>query len=204
MFMIVGQHSFEPDLGMCWLSTSCGYSDDFSWDMNLQSRDVLTHFQSESVPASFGIHARPVLGVRNWRDLPGQEIEVLPEALRCGFMFSFDMSRQWENLIDLHLRFGQVLGTQIEVFAEGRGCVEAAPDVFPEGEVGFQIQTWATFRGIGVNVPLNAGDPLGYSVAKIKALLPRYCCSPPILKRTNDDSGTLCAVEVLFSPDESL
>jgi hypothetical protein len=205
MFTLASQHVFESDAGMCWLSALCGYNEDFSWDLHLQSLSALTHFPTESARASFGIHVHPPLGVSNWRELSGQGVEIPQEVLPCGFMFHCDMSSQWEDLVSLRLRFGETRRTHIEVLADGKGCVEAAPDIFPRGEVAFQIRTWAAFRGVAINVPLNASDPVGYSTAKIKTLLPQYAFSSrPILRRTSDDEGTVRAVEVLFSPDESV
>jgi hypothetical protein len=204
MFTLANQHSFESDTGMCWLSALSGYGVDFSWDLHLQSQSAMTRFPSESVRASFGIHVRPPLGMRNWRELAGQSMEISSDFLRCGFLFHCDMSQQWEDLVSLRLRFGQPRGAHIEVFADGQGSVEAAPDIFPEGEVEFQIRTWVTFRGVAINVPLNTSDPLSYSTAHIKAFLPRYVFLPPVLRQTRDDGGVVRAVEVLFSPDESV
>lgn len=203
MFTLDNQHSFEPDAGMCWLSALSGYRDNFSWELHLQSLSAMKRFPSVSVHAAFGIHATPPLGVSDWRNLTGQSIEMSQEVLRCGFMFRYDMSQQWEDLISLRLRFGQIQGSKIEVFADGQGSIEAAPDVFPEAEVAFQIRTWVTFRGVAVNVPLNATDPLAYSTARIKALLPQYEFVPPIVRQTKDKDDSVRAVEVLFSPDES-
>jgi hypothetical protein len=117
-------------------------------------------------------------------------------------MFRYETSSHWEELLSLRIRFGPICRTRIEVVAEGQGCVEAASDIFPEGNVEFCIRTWAMFCGVAINVPLNATDPVGYSTAKIKTLLPQYVFSPPILRRTNDEAGAVRAVEVLFAPDE--
>jgi hypothetical protein len=111
------------------------------------------------------------------------------------------MSGEWEELIDLRLQFGGICGQQIEVFAEGLGAVESTPDVFPSGEVSFEVQTTALFRGVGVCVPLNSNDPLAYAMAKVRALLPRYNFVSPVLRRTCDDEGNVRAVEVLLAPD---
>jgi hypothetical protein len=186
------------------LSARSGYSDDFSWSLHLQSLSALTRFPTESAPASFAISTRPPLGVMDWRALSGQSTEISPDALGCGFMFHCDAACQWEDLTDLRLHFGRTGAGQIEVFAEGHGCVEAAPDIFPDGEVEFQIHTWAVFRGVAINVPLNASDPVAYAKARVRALLPKYAFLPPHLRRTSDDGGIVRGVEVLFSPDGSV
>lgn len=204
MFTLASQHLFEPDGKMCLLAALDGYSDRFCWDLHLHSQSALTHFPAESVRSSFGIHIHPPLGVTNWRELSGQSFAIPSEAMRWGFMFHCDLSTHWEDLIALHLRFGQTRTAQIEVFAEGQGMVEAAPDIFPCGKVQFQIHTWAVFSGVAVNVPLNASDPVSYAAARIRALLPQYAFSPPRLRRTSDEGGTVRAAEVLFGPDESV
>ena len=204
MFTLANQHSFQPDTDNCWLSASSGYGNDFSWNLHLQSQSAMTRFCSESFESSFGLEVSPPLGIRNWRDLTGQIMEIPHDLLPCGFMFHCDMSQQWEYLVSLRLRFGQPRGAQIEVFADGRGSVEAEPDIFPEGEVAFQIQTWVTFRGVAINVPLNVSDPLSYSTSRIKSLLPRYAFLPPIFRQTRDNGGVIRVVEALFSPDESV
>jgi hypothetical protein len=88
----------------------------------------------------------------------------------------------------------------VEVRAEGIGSLEAAPDLFPEGRVEFQVHTWATFRGVAVNVPLNADDPIAYSEGRVRALLPHYAFTPPVLREATCDAGVVRAVEVLFAP----
>lgn len=203
MFKLASQYSFEPDAEMCWLSASSGYSDEFSWQLHLESQVALTHFPAESAPASFGIYVRPPLGLINWQELSRQSVTISEEESWSAFMFHCDMSKQWEDLVDLHLQFSQLRGTQIEVLAKGLGCIEAAPDIFPSTKVQFQIHTWATFRGVRINVPLNASDPVGYSEARIKALVPRYAYLPPRLRKTSDDDGAVLAVEVLLAPNES-
>lgn len=203
MFTLATQHTFEPDPHQCWVSANVGYdSNVVSWHLHLECLTSLTQFSAEPVLASFGIDSDLPMTLSTWQDLTGLSLDISGEPLPCGFMFHCDMSRQWENLFRLRLRFDQTCGAQIEVFAEGRACVEAEPDIFPEGEVGFQIDTLVTFTGVSINVPLNAADPLSYSTTRIKALLPHFAFSPPILRQTKDESGQILAIEALFRPAE--
>ena len=104
MFTLSGEHAFEPDADMCWLSALLGYGDDFYWVLHLQSQSAVSRFTVESARASFGIHVHPAFGVRHWCELSGQSFEIPLNALRNGFMFHCDMSQQWEDLIDLRQR----------------------------------------------------------------------------------------------------
>jgi hypothetical protein len=133
MFLLANKYSFEQDTEACSLSAHCGYSEDFSWTLQLASQSVLTRLQHKSARASFSISVRPPLGKVHWQDLPGSSFEIPAGAGRNLFQFQFNMYAEWEELTDLHLRFGQTRDTQIEVFAEGHGCVEAWPDFFPKG-----------------------------------------------------------------------
>lgn len=198
MFILAGKFSFEPDQSQCWLAASCDYESPLLWTMHLESQHSRVHFTDEAEAVEFAVHVQPPLGIRHWLELAGHSFVVPPELLHGGFRFE-----QWEDLLALQLRFGQTRGTQIEVWAEGCGRVEAAPDVFPDGQVEFQIQTWVNFNGVAVNVPLNASDPLAYSKARIKALLEKPDLDSPNLRRTCDESGELRAVEVLFEPNRS-
>ena len=203
MFKLAEQFSFEQDTEACWLAASCGYGADISWQLHLQSKSAMTHLSSGPVLASLAIYTRPPLGATSWRDLPGRQMEIPSDVLHCGFQFRRDMFAEWEDLLDLHLEFGAINNKHIEVFAEGHGAAEAAADIFPSGEISFRIQTLAVFRGVGVNVPLNATDPLEYSTVRVKALLPHYSFVPAVLRKTSDEDGTLRAVEVLFGPEEA-
>jgi hypothetical protein len=169
----------------------------------LHSKSKRLRLGNETDEGSFGICLHPPLGPKDWRHLNEAPIEVSPELLGCSFYFNFGCYGEWEDLLSLDLRFGEARNCQVEVWVGGSGSVEAAPDLFPEGMVEFQIHTWATFRGVAINIPLNATDPVPYSEAKIKTLLPHYAFSPPVLRKTNDDTGVLRGVEVLFAPDIS-
>ena len=134
MFTLDNKYSFEAEAKSCWLHTSVGYGENYlSWVLHLGSQSVITHFSSESALGSFCVHTKPPLGGISWRDLSGKNLIVPPEGLDYGFNFHCGMSAQWEDLIELRLRFGQTRSTEIEVFAEGRGSVEAAPDIFVGG-----------------------------------------------------------------------
>jgi hypothetical protein len=196
MFILAGKFSFEPDQSQCWLAASCDYESPFSWAINLGSQCTHVHFTDEAEPVEFAVHVQPPLGIRHWLELSGRSFVVPPESLHMGFKLE-----QWEDLQALQLRFGQTRGTQIEVWADGCGCVEAAPDFFPDGQVEFQIQTWVNFNGVSVNVPLSAGDPIAYSKTRIKALLEKHDLDTAKVRRTCDASGELLAVEVLFQPN---
>jgi len=134
------------------------------------------------------------------RDVPDCRIKVPEESLTCGFQFRRGESAQWEDLKALELRFGKVRETSIEIWVEGRGRVEAEPELFPDGEVSFQIHSWICFRGIGFNVPLNAGDPWEYAAARARALLPRYSFRTPEYRETADENGVVRAREILLPP----
>ena len=152
MFRLAGKYVFESDVKTCRLSAHSGYEDGFVWDLDLQSQVQLTLYPSGSVRSSFGLQVYPPLGVLDWRELPGQSVTMCDAALERGFMFHYDMSKQWGDTLTLHLQFGQTRGPNIEVFAEGRGCIEAAQDIFPDGQAAFQIHAWAAFGGVGINV----------------------------------------------------
>jgi hypothetical protein len=204
MFTLADKHAFVGDPEKCWLHAGYGYNEEsFSWQLYLQSRSKRQHFVDETDEASFGIAVRLHLGARDWQELPQGSMEVPQESLRCAFMFHFGVCMQWEDLVSLDLRFGATCGGQVEVWANGRGAVEAAPNLFPDGEVEFKIHTWVSFRGFAVNVPLNVADPMMYAEARIRALLPRYAFSLPVLRKTSDDGGTVHAIEVLFAPQIS-
>lgn len=200
MFILANRYSFAPDEKGCWLHASSGYGSDFSWNLSLSAQTALTDFPRESVKASFGIGVEPPLGVKHWKELSGERVEISREILRCGLRFSYDMSSEWEDLTALDLRFGQVRDTQLEIWATGSGSVEAATEIFPEGVVEFQVHTWVSFRGVAINVPLNVADPVLYSESRIRAWLPQYQFLPPQLRRTSDNTGVVRAVEVLLSP----
>ena len=203
MFRLAGKYVFESDVKTCRLSAHSGYEDGFVWDLDLQSQVQLTLYPSGSVRSSFGLQVYPPLGVLDWRELPGQSVTMCDAALERGFMFHYDMSKQWGDTLTLHLQFGQTRGPNIEVFAEGRGCIEAAQDIFPDGQVAFQIHAWTAFGGVGVNVPLNAADSLSYATARIRSLLPNYAFAAPVLRETRDEGGIVRAVEVLHRPAET-
>lgn len=149
MFTLADKHSFVGDPEMCWLHAGYRYSEEsFSWQLHLQSQNKRLHLADETNEASFGIALRPHLGARDWRELPRGSMEIPPELLGCSFMFHFGAYMQWEDLLSLDLRFGTACGGQLEVWADGRGAVEAAPDLFPEGEVEFHIHTWSVFADL--------------------------------------------------------
>jgi hypothetical protein len=198
MFTLAGKFSFEPDQSQCWLGAHCDYESPFSWTLHLGSQHSRVRFTDDAEPVGFAVHVQPPIDARPWLELAGHSFVVPREFLRGGFRFE-----QWEDLLALHLRFGKTRGTQMEVWAEGRGCVEAVPDVFPDGRVEFQIQTWVNFNGVAVNVPLDASDPLAHSKARMKALLGKPELDSPKLRRTRDESGELRAIEVLFEPNPS-
>ncbi|HEY1171775.1 MAG TPA: hypothetical protein VGH19_10420 [Verrucomicrobiae bacterium] len=202
MFTLVKKYVFKPDDDACCLTASYGYSEDFSWTLQLQSQSHLTSFPNEAVEVLFGMQVHPLVGRVSWYELIGKSVEM--DRQECGFRFDCDMSSHWEDIIALRLRFGQIRGAQLEVFAEGRASVEAAPDIFPDGEVEFHIHAWAKFSGVAIHVPLNAADPIDYATAKIKTILPRYAFVAPVLRRTSDDKGLVRAVEVLFKPKSDL
>jgi hypothetical protein len=204
MFTLAGKFPFEADSEMCWLSALVGYNDDFSWDLHLQSLSAITRLPGGAERVSFGIHVHPPLGIKNWCDLCENSLQISADASLCGFMFHCGAYQEWEDLVALRLRFGRTRRSEIEVFAEGRGCAEGASDIFHDQEVEFRIEEWVRFRGVAVNVPLNATDPIGYSESRVRALLPGYAFSAPVLRRSSDDAGTVRAVEILFSPDESV
>ncbi len=204
MFTLAESHSFPADPEMCSLWAGYGYAEEcFSWELCLHSKNKRLRLGNETDEASFGISLYPPLGATDWRRLRESPIELSPECLACSFYFHFGCYGEWEDLLNLDLGFGEARGGRVEVWANGSGSVEAAPDLFPDGQVEFQVHTWATFRGVAVNVPLNAGDPVAYSGARVRALLPQYAFSPPVLRKTNDDAGVVRAVEVLFAPRET-
>jgi hypothetical protein len=189
---------------MCSLWAGYGYAEEsFSWELCLHSKNKRLSLGNETDEASFGISLHPPLGPKDWRRLHESRVELPPECLACSFHFHFGCYGEWEDLLELDLRFGQSRGGQLEVWAKGSGSVEAAPDLFPDGQVEFQIHTWASFRGVAINVPLNASDPVPYAEARVRALLPQYAFSPPVLRKTNDDAAVVRAVEVLFAPHDS-
>jgi hypothetical protein len=201
MFILAGKHHLEAEAEMCWLLALCDYnSDHFSWQLHLASKCRAIRSISSTDQVSFAVSVRPPLGTVNWRDLTDHSVKISSDLLGCGFQFHCGMSSRWEDLVSLNLRFGKTQQTQIEIWAEGQGRVEAAADVFPNEEVDFQIHTWADFRGVAVNVPLNAGDPDAYAESRIRALLPRYAFTAPQLRRTSDSDRVIRAVEVLFGP----
>ena len=204
MFTLADNQSFPANPEMCSLWAGCGYGEEsFSWELCLHSKNKRLRLGNETDEASFGISLHPPLGTKDWRRLHESPVELAPEFLGCSFYFHFGCYGGWEDLLNLDLRFGEARNGQVEVWAGGSGSVEAATDLFPEGQVEFQIHTWAGFRGVAINVPLNANEPIPYSEARIRALLPQYAFSAPVVRKTNDDAGVVRAVEVLFAPYES-
>jgi len=203
MFILDGQHSFRPDPRSCHLWASIGYSEEILWGLSLGSEVSLTRFASESDDASFGIDANPPLDIRSWRQLPTDELDIPSQPRLGSFWFHCGMSKQWEDINWLRLRFGRIDGPRIEVWANGQGCVEHAPGHFPDGTTEFQIQTWVEFRGVGVNIPLNAGNPIAYAESKVRTMLPTYEFARPVLRQTNDTDAKALAIEVLFGPVEA-
>jgi len=201
MFTLADKNPFSADAEGCWLSAGYGYAEEsFSWTLSLQSGTKQLRLGGQTGDASFGIYLHPPLGAKDWRDLRESPVELSPELLSCSFYFHFGCGGEWEDLLSLNLRFGGARNGQVEVWADGFGSVEAAPDLFLADQVEFQIHTWATFRGVAINVPLNASDAIAYSETRIRALLPRYVYSTPVLRKTDDDAGIVCAAEVLFTP----
>jgi hypothetical protein len=201
MFILADSHSFPADPEACSLWAGYGYGDEsLSWKLRLHSKNKRIRLRNETEEASFGISLHPPLGTQDWRRLHESQVELSPERLACSFYFHFGCYGEWEDLLGLDLRFGDSCGGRVEVWARGSGSVEAAQDLFPHGQVGFQVHTWVSFCGVAINVPLNASDPIPYSAAQVRALLPQYAFSPPVLRTTNDEAGVVRAVEVLFAP----
>ena len=202
MFTLADSHSFPADLENCSLRAGYGYDEEsFWWELCLHSQNKRLHLGKETDEASFGVRLRPSLGAKDWLRLHESPVELSPERLACSFYFHFGCYGEWEDLLDLDLRFGEARGGRVEVWANGCGSVEAAPDLLPEGEVEFRIHTWASFRGVAVNVPLNASDAMRCAEARIRKLLPHYAFAKALLRKTSDESGVVRAVEVLFAPD---
>jgi hypothetical protein len=178
------------------LNASIGYDSDnerLLWGLDLHSVSIST---PHGEPLSFGISCGGfTIQVSDWTELSGMEYEVPSERLEWGFQID-----QWEELVALHLKFGSVSESNIEITATGFGLTESMPDLFPAGRVGFQIQTSVRFTGIGVLVPLNATDPIAYSLAKVRTGLPKYQFADPQIRETKDTNGKLLVVEALFPP----
>jgi hypothetical protein len=205
MFTLARNHSFADDPEKCSLWAGYGFGEEsFLWQLRLHSENKRLRLGKETEEASFGITVHPSLGAKDWRHLNDSPVKLSAECLApCSFYFHFGCYGEWEDLQVLDLRFGESRGRQVEVWVKGSGSVKAAPDLFPGGQVEFQIHTWVTFRGVTINVPLNAGHPVAYSEARVRALLPQYAFSPPVLRKTNNDAGAVRAVEVLFAPHET-
>src|SRR5688572_4163660 len=108
MFTLAGKHHLEAEAGMCWLLALCGYDNDqLSWQLHLGSKSKTVCSLSLTDQVSFAVSVRPPLGVVDWRDLTGQEVQFSRDLLGCGFQFHCGTSAQWEDLLSLDLRFGK-------------------------------------------------------------------------------------------------
>ncbi len=216
MFILAGKYEFPADPEQCWLSAGIGYQGRSNgnpfWNLHLSSKSVPARFPQFVIGeqivqadeqltdyASFGIDVHPAFDVGDWKELAGQTVTMPADALDCGFNFHAFMGSQWEDLTALELHFGEAHANQIELSAEGRGLVEAWPEIFPEGEVSFSIRTRARFNGVAVNVPLNVPDATSYAQSRARDFLPRCAFGKPQLRKTDLD-GKLRALEVLFPP----
>lgn len=122
-----------------------GYAEGcISWELCLHSKKKRLRLGKEIEEASFAISLHPPLGAKDWRRLRGSPVKLSPECLACSFYFHFGCYGEWEDLLSLDLGFGEGRAGRVEIWANGSGGVEAAPDLFPDGQVEFQIHTWAT------------------------------------------------------------
>jgi hypothetical protein len=140
------------------------------------------------------------LATVSWKELAGRFFDIAIDPMKQNFQYTEDMFSQWDALLTLHLQFGAVRGTEIELTARGRASVEAFDETFPSGQVDFRVETRVDFRGLAVNVPLNVSEPLSWSETRVKALVPIFEYSKPILRETKNDLGVVLAKEVLFPP----
>lgn len=204
MFTLDNRFTFRPNTDGCWLAATIGYhgQEGVSWHLHLHSEPAhISLIPPEERcsgwdQVSFGIDCdRLALNVTDWKELPGRELDLPENSLGCAFSIF-----QWEDLVSLRLRFGEAPARQIEVSAEGTGLAESLPEWFPDGAVSFQIQAWATFTGVTINVPLDAGDAVAYAQCRIRELLPAYVYGQPGMRRTDDEHGKARIIEVLCPP----
>lgn len=199
MFILANKFSLPPAPGMCFLAGLVGFSETtgIAWHLKLHSSSSPVNIgDPESERLAFGIDCNNLhFAVSDWKNLRGTSIDVSDQSLACKFQV-FD----WEDLVSLRLSFGEIQGSKLEVFAEGVGLVESAPEFFVGAEVSFSIQTWAQFLGVSVHVPVNAPNATAYAQNKLRCLLPGYAHSEPTIRRGVDDSGLLRGVEVFYAP----
>lgn len=204
MFILADKFKFDPDPKMCFLAASLGYSsrDSLSWNLKLHSLEAYTSLipPKERGPGydklAFGVDCRNLIfEVGNWTELARSTFDLPQDSLSCAFSVL-----QWEDLKSLSLGFGRMRPGEIEVTADGVGCVESLADWFPDCEVGFSIHTWARFLGVSIDVPVNANNPIAYAHKQIKNLLPGFIHGETTIRRVADESGILKGVEVFYAP----
>jgi len=204
MFTLADKFTFAPDSKMCFLAGLVDFSRcaGVSWNLKLHSSSAHTLLipPEERAPGwdkvAFGIDCRDLpFHVTDWKELERSTLDVPDESLTCAFSVF-----EWEDLVSLKLRFGEIRPGLLEVFADGVGRVESLPEWFPDSEVTFSIHTWAAFLGVSINVPVNAGGFLAYAQAKLRDLLPGYAYGEPRIRQCEDGSGNLKGVEVFYRP----
>lgn len=198
MFLLANKFSLPHAPESCFLSGSAGFSDTpgIAWHLKLHSASLsISTPESDQGYLAFGIDcSRLHFDVADWRELRGASLEAPEKSLACAFQVVC-----WEDLLSLRLSFGEVRGNEIEVSAEGVGLVESAPDLFGHSETGFSIRTSARFRGVSINVPVNAANFTDYAQETLRTLLPAYEHGQPIV-RHGTDGETLRGVEVFYPP----
>jgi hypothetical protein len=188
MFSLADRFTLSPKPDFCYLSAYVDRSSTVNpaWILKAHSESIST----DDYPLGFGIECHNLsFDVTDWRKLAGRTFDIEPQ--RCGFK-----AFQWEDIVRLKLTFGPATGTTIQVQAEGRGRVESAPEFFGAEEVDFTINTQLEFTGVHTDVPLNVADPLAYSEACVRRVLPDYAYLSPKLIETKDADGRMLGASV--------
>jgi hypothetical protein len=192
MFSLADHFSFSAKPDWCYLSAfvSTTGKPNPGWMMKAHSEWITT----DAGPLALGIECHNLsFDVTDWRKLAGRSFELGPTA--GGFM-----AFQWEDIVRLKLTFGPATGTTIQLQAEGRGLVESAPEFFGAEEVDFTINTQLEFTGVHTDVPLNVADPLAYSEACVRRVLPDYVYLSPKLIETKDPDGRVLGIGAHLPP----